>query len=82
MKESGDVGRAEENVDAIKQQLETIESQMNQEMAGIDTQMNAAAEQLETVPLKPKKSDIEVRTVALAWAPYWKQGDEETSAYE
>jgi hypothetical protein len=82
MKESSDVGRAEENVDAIKQQLETIESQMNEEMAGIDTQMNAAAEQLETVPLKPKKSDIEVRTVALAWAPYWKQGDDETSAYE
>ncbi len=81
MKESSDVDRAEENVAAIKQQLDALDAQMNEELAGVDTQMSAAAEELETVPLKPKKSDIQVRTVALAWAPYWKQGEDETPAF-
>ncbi len=81
MKESSDVDRAEENVSAIKEQLDALDAQMNEELAGVDTQMNAAAEELETIPLKPKKSDIQVRTVALAWAPFWKQGEEETSAF-
>ena len=54
---------------------------MNEELTGIDAQMAAAAEELETVPLKPKKSDITVRTVALAWAPYWMQGEQQTPAF-
>src|SRR6185295_810761 len=36
MKESSDVTRAEENVGAIKQRLDALEAQMNEELAGID----------------------------------------------
>jgi hypothetical protein len=27
---------------------------------------------LERIPLRPKKTDVKPRLVALAWAPYWK----------
>jgi len=30
------------------------------------------AEELETVTVRPKKSDITVALVALAWAPVWR----------
>jgi hypothetical protein len=82
VKESEDVDRAEENVAAIKAQLDSLEQQLQSEISEIEADINKSANELETVPLKPKKSDITIRTVALAWAPYWKTGDEETPAWE
>ena len=64
MKESEDVSRAEQNVAAIKQQLDALDAQLQAEISQIDADTTASAEELETVPLKPKKSDITVRTVA------------------
>jgi hypothetical protein len=82
VKESEDVDRAEENVAAIKGQLDALEQQLQSEIAEIDADINKAADELETVPLKPKKSDITIRTVALAWSPYWKTADEEALAWK
>ncbi|HTL30356.1 MAG TPA: hypothetical protein VL282_14085, partial [Tepidisphaeraceae bacterium] len=82
MKESEDVDRAEQNVAAIKSQLDALESELQTEIGEVDADINKSVEELETVPLKPKKSDITVRTVALAWAPNWKTGDAETPAWE
>jgi hypothetical protein len=33
--------------------------------------MDPQTEMFETVAIKPKKTDIAVQLVALAWAPYW-----------
>ena len=33
--------------------------------------LQAATEMLDTVSIKPKKADIAVDLVALAWAPHW-----------
>jgi hypothetical protein len=82
VKESEDVDRAEQNIAAIKAQLDALEQQLQTEIGEIDADVNKSADELESVPLKPKKSDITVRTVALAWAPHWKVGDEETPAWE
>jgi hypothetical protein len=32
----------------------------------------AEPDRLESVALKPKKSDVRVRVCALAWTPYWR----------
>jgi hypothetical protein len=44
--------------------------------------MDPSAEALETVTLKPKKTNISVRSIVLAWTPYWRTGGTETPAYQ
>jgi hypothetical protein len=70
-KEKQDIARAGESVEALKQQLADLEGQFSQEIAALESAINPATESLESVVIKPKKTNITVRLVALAWAPYW-----------
>jgi hypothetical protein len=70
-KETQDVARAAETVEALKQQLADLESQFTAEMQSLESSLNPAAEALETVPVKLKKANIGVRLVALCWLPHW-----------
>jgi hypothetical protein len=81
-KESQDVARAGETVEAMKQQLADLETQVNEETNQIAASMDASTETLETITLRPKKTDITVRSLVLAWAPYWRTGETDTSAWE
>jgi hypothetical protein len=69
-RESSDIGRAEENVEAVRRQLEDLQAKIESEVAVIHSQMDATAAPLETVAVKPKKTNINVRLFTLAWAPY------------
>lgn len=71
MEQSKDVGQATETVEAIQQQLAELETQFNEETAALEAKMDPQTETFETVAIKPKKTDISVQLVALAWAPYW-----------
>jgi hypothetical protein len=71
-KESSDIGRAEENVEAVRRQLEDLQTQIESEVAEIQTQMDSSTAALETLPVKPKKTNINVRLFTLAWLPYVK----------
>jgi cytosine/adenosine deaminase-related metal-dependent hydrolase len=70
-KESQDVARATETVEAMRQQLADLESQLAGEMQALEASMSAATEVFETVPVKLKKANIAVRLVVLCWVPYW-----------
>jgi hypothetical protein len=70
IKESQDIGRAKDTVEAVRQQLEQLDEEVRAETGAIEERFNAAAEPLERVACKPKKSAIAVRLVALVWAPY------------
>jgi hypothetical protein len=72
MKEAEDVNRAEENVASIAQKLADLEAEFKAEAAGIERSFDPQTEELGKVSLKPKKVDIDVKLVALAWAPYWR----------
>jgi hypothetical protein len=69
-KESGDVGRAEETVEAVQQQYSNLEAQFNEETAAIEAACDPTTDDLDKTVLKPKKSNINIRLVALAWAPH------------
>jgi hypothetical protein len=73
MKEGGDIGRARETVEAVQQQLADLDEQFKTESAALESTLAAQSEQLETLSLRPKKSNIAVQLVALAWAPYWRE---------
>jgi len=82
MKESSDVTRAEENVGSLQQQQADLEAQLKSETDALETRLDPTTEQLETLALRPKKTDITIKTLALAWAPHWQSGDTDTPAWE
>ena len=71
MKESEDVGRAEENVTALMQQLADLEAEFKAETETLERSYDPQTEQLDTVSLKPTKANINVKLLTLVWAPYW-----------
>ncbi|MDQ3440452.1 MAG: ATP-binding protein [Planctomycetota bacterium] len=80
-KESGDIARAEETVRAAVDALRELEHQFESDSAEVATRSDAAATAIETVPVRPKKSDITIEVVALTWTPHWQQGTELTPAW-
>ncbi len=77
-KESQDVDRAEEDLAARRRDLEELERELEQEIEELSDRFRQEAEELETFELKPRRTDVDVRLVALAWVPY-RQGDDGTT---
>jgi hypothetical protein len=75
-KESGDIARAEETVRAAGDALRELEHQFESDSAEIAARTTAAADAVQKVPIRPKKSDITVNLLALTWAPHWQVGTE------
>ncbi len=69
-RESRDVDRAEESVDALRQQLQELESKVQAEIDEISGRLDPTTAELSSVMLKPKKTNITVRSVVLAWMPH------------
>jgi hypothetical protein len=69
MKESRDVGLAEETVEAVRAQRADLEAEVQNALAELAGRFDPAVETLETIPVKPRKADVEVRRVVLAWVP-------------
>jgi hypothetical protein len=67
-----DVGRAEENVEALQKQLADLQAETQAEIDALQQKLDPQTEAFETMDLKPKRKDVEVKQVTLAWAP--KQG--------
>lgn len=69
MKESTDVDRAQENVEALQQQLNGLQAQVTDECDALASTMDPQTESLVPVALKPKKTNINVSLLALVWVP-------------
>jgi hypothetical protein len=72
MKESQDVGAAEENVAALQQQLADLEAQFKSEGDALAVATDPLNEKLETISIRPTKANIAVKLVMLAWTPHWR----------
>jgi len=72
MKESQDVGLAEENVAALQQQLADLEAQFKTESETLAAATDPLNEKLDTILIRPSKANIAVKLVALAWTPHWR----------
>jgi hypothetical protein len=71
MKEQGDIARAEQDLTALQAQLAALRGELEAEaarLAGGDLQ----AEALQSIELRPRKTDIAVELLALAWVPAWR----------
>ncbi len=66
-KESADVERAGETLRVRQEELAALEADAEREAAELGERFDPAAEELETVVVHPRRSDVEVRRVLLAW---------------
>lgn len=71
-KESGDVARAKETEEALKQQLAELEAEVQAETDELLAATDPSTEPLKTFEVKPKKSGISVVLLTMVWAPYWR----------
>ena len=72
LKESQDIARADENVEALTKQLGDLQALLNQETEEVKASGDPLAENLEACEVRLKKTDISVSQVSLAWFPFWR----------
>jgi len=69
-REAADVQRAEADVASVEKQLTELETELQSEIARIDTGFDALTAPLESTAITPRQSDLVIRFVGLAWAPH------------
>jgi phage host-nuclease inhibitor protein Gam len=74
-KQGKDVGIVEEQIASIQKEIATLQQQTEDEVAQITANFDPAAVKLETVTLKPAKTDVKVTSVALLWLPFDERGN-------
>ncbi len=70
--QTGDVKRADQNVNDAKQKLADLETQLQTETDALTAKIDPMTENLEKILMRPRKSDITVDALGLVWMPYWK----------
>ena len=68
--ESGDVRRAEETVEKVREDQAALQAQFQQDLDALAGSYDAQRDELTTVLVKPKAGDIEVRFLGVGWVPY------------
>ena len=73
-KEKQDVRRAQESLDVLSEELEGLAAELENQIEEFEDRFDPQAEKLTTQSVRPRKTDIEVRLLALAWCPYRRGG--------
>ncbi len=68
--QASDVARAKDSLQTYQSDLEAIEAEMQDELDKLSASHDAASEEIQVVQMRPKKSDINVKVLALLWLPY------------
>jgi hypothetical protein len=72
-RESGDVERADDNLEAVRRQRAELQGQLEAEIAAIERALDVASAPVREVQVSPRKADIAIGEVALVWMP-WRAG--------
>jgi hypothetical protein len=68
-KERADVAHAETDAQAVREQIEALNAELEAEVSQLESEFDPAAIPVEMRPVKPRKADIAVDDVALVWVP-------------
>jgi len=68
-KQARDVKRAERKVQEYQDRLDAIEEECRSEIETIRQTMDPLQLELETIELKPRRTDIDIRQIAILWIP-------------
>lgn len=68
-RDSQDVARAEEDIEEIKKDIAELEAEAEREVEELKEQLDPIKEELARTEVRPRRTDIEIRIVGLAWVP-------------
>ncbi|MFN0071797.1 MAG: helicase HerA domain-containing protein [Chloroflexota bacterium] len=69
--ERDDIAAAEESMERIQQLRAELEAELLDELARITTEFAPEQISIESLVIRPRKSDISVERLILAWTPWW-----------
>jgi hypothetical protein len=69
-RESGDVDRAEDDAEALGQRLKDLQAECEATIGKLGASLDASTVACRTVEVAPRKSDILIGKVGLAWCPW------------
>jgi len=72
--EERQLGRAREKVEEIQQEVQALEAEFQAEVQVLQARIEPQAEQLRALEVRPRKTDVSVRLVAVGWAPVGPSG--------
>jgi hypothetical protein len=70
-REARDVGRAEERLDDVREKLAELEARFEEESGRLSQPVDPRSLDVQERPIKPRKADIAVEELQLAWMPWW-----------
>jgi hypothetical protein len=73
-KARADITESEEEIERLEAEIEEMREEMKDEAEAIAERWEGVLEELETYGIKPRRTDVDVELVTLAWAPYWEIG--------
>jgi hypothetical protein len=65
--QAGDVTRAEESAERVRQQMADLDDELQSEITALGSSYDAQKEELESIAIHPKRSDIHVHFVGVGW---------------
>jgi hypothetical protein len=66
-----EVKESEEAIARIQQDLEALAIEMEEAAKAVTERWSQTVDDIEQVKILPKRTDIDIHTVAIAWAPSW-----------
>lgn len=70
-REAGDVDRAQESAEAIREQIREHNEGFERDLREAEREFESAAAQIDKVEVAPRKTGIDVRHLSFVWAPHW-----------
>lgn len=67
--EERQLGVAREKVEELEEQARALEAEFAEEVRALEARIDPLGEVLETVEVRPRKTDVGVRLVGVGWAP-------------
>lgn len=68
LKERGDVQRAQERVDELQNTIDELEHDLEEKIDLLDKEFDIDNQEIESFAIKPRKSDIAIKSMALVWS--------------
>jgi len=66
------VEETEDDVRALQEDIDELEEELQDEVAAIQERWEDALEDFEETKVTPRRTDIQIDLVALAWVPHWR----------
>jgi len=68
-RDSQDVDRAEEDIEKLQNELAALNAEAESDIRELQEKLDPMNQQLEKTEVRPRRTDVEVRIVGLAWVP-------------